>query len=709
MSYTTNSTKPVVRSTVFIKVHPRRQVTGWTNTSGNTWEASFDYGHVTGVTVDGEVLVEGTTLPLSTGEFLFDSSVNKVYVFSTTDPDTAKFVVVEYELNVSTESMVFFRDPTDDTSDEIYYDGVITSDPSWFQQASDILFGFFPLQSSNVGISNAFDVYTRHIYDSSWHRAKMFVYHCLGDISAENTSMVFQGYVTSFTLVESILTLEIDSIFKVFDQQFIESKQRFFNSTDFPNADPRAVVTGSEWAIRQVYGMMQGFVPVNIQHGAASTVNNRSWVTSVGITNVGTVTQLIDTGGTNNNINTTLINADGIAKGDMIRITHSVGTSYSATVTNVNYTTRVVTHTNIGARTVTAGDSVTRYYIRKVYIRDQDDKLYLLDPVTHWNVAGFAPNTKGFTLVDNFEAAVPFFPSPFDPTEHDIFCDVYGDTSILNYEVAGTPVTTVNQEGGNLNNIAAIIYAFLRDVQPTDRFEIDESSFQYAVTENTSTIGYSIPANRTATEYPTYREIFTDLLRTGLMRMQINDFNGEAAVGLSLLEPLEASPDATVDAREFSSFGYKVNYEDVYSRVRVAYNQKELDVRLITLGEDGPDFFVSDDSNTAKYLHKIDRTFEVNTFFSGFDSFQVEDYARRVMFFLSERTASISLSGRANFIRAELGQTYKLEREQLPGFDREEGEIRSRSFLLAESDKSTTDVNIRLNDQKGVEDNAGDW
>lgn len=704
MTYATNHLKAVAEETTFVILSPRRVVTGFTLFDTDVWVADFEYGYLVGMVVSGSTLTPVSSSALAVGEFFYDQFEKKVYIFSGVDPATLT-PVATYEIYFSNYSCVHNRNPLDANSEEIEFEGGVVTDPSWFQQTSDVLFGFFPLQSSGLSISNAKDELTKHLYDSSWWRSSAFVFHCIGDITVANTKLIFSGYTSGFRAQDSTVSFDLESIFMILDQEYLDTK--YVLASDFANAEPNSVSPGEEWPIRRIFGVVKGFVPINIQHGAASTVNNRSWITQSSDYGTANVTQLINTGGTNNTTTTTVTSADGFMVGDQVRIFHSVGLSYSVTITAINYGTGVLTHSVIGARTVTAGDNVTRTHVGSVKIRDRNNVIWELLPNIHWNAQSFVSSTNaiGFTLVNDFEALIGGFPSPFDPDQDQIFCTVYGTTEIDDYVVAGTPVTTDNQRGGNLNNIAAIIYKFLREIGSIYSIFMDEDSFQDVIAENTDIIGYMVPAAKTQHDYPTYKEIITDLLRTGLMRLQINDFTDRASIGISLLKPLE-TPDNVVTAYDFNGLQIKSDYSDVYSDVQVRYQIGD----VTTSPFDQRPVYLTAESTTndvTVFLHGIVRTLLITTFLT--DTPEAATYAKRVGYAVSDRKQSISLTGRRSFILAELGETYQLDREQLPGYDRIEGTLRTRNYVLAESDKSTTDVTIRLEDQKGVEDNSGDW
>lgn len=713
MTYIANTEKPTEQSRTFVILRPKRRVTGWAVHSGNIWVADFDYGDVDKVFFDGERAVEGQLVPtigpvLNADEWVYDRSEQKLYIHKTTDPDD-NWAVAFYDIRISTEAGQWYEDPVDDTSREVFYEGAMIETPRWRQEQSDVLFGFFPVSVASLNIANALSLFNRHVHDSSWNLGEILVYQMLGDEDTDNCRLIFRGYTKNLSWTNSVVQIGVESIFKILETRSVFQKN--VTLADFPTLDTEALI--DVWPIRKVYGRVEGFSPINADYdpiNPADTTNNRSWLVSQGQSGLAELTKNIDPGGTNDSTHTTFTDVSGLVVGDSIRVSDIV--NGGTIITAINSTTKVVTHEPVGARGVLVGATAFRSWLGHVKIR-ADGILYTV-PQHFWSTTLMASNTKGFTMVDNFEASLPGFPSPFNPDEHEIFCRVYGETTIINYAVGGTPITTVNTVGGNLNNIAAIIYQTLREIPNYDSEAFDEDSFAAAIAGRDSLIGYCIPVSKTQRTFPTYQEIILDLLTSGLMRLQINDFNG-AAIGISLIEPLAGTADNTVNSGNMSQFKHEISYDDVYSSVDVDFDIGDVNYGAFP-NRPASKNTTPQEQAAAIFLHEIDRPFEIDSYIIspitetdplGFA--KGVEYARRVGSILGERRGRVSFSGRNDFILAELGETYQVDREQLPGYDFEEGTTRSRKYALVESDKGPSETSIVLDDQKGIEDNTSLW
>lgn len=714
MGYSANTEKPVQPTGTFVILRPKRRVEDWTLADTNTWVADFDHGHITRVVIDGVDYNSQSTLPLSSATYKWDKDAQKLYIYSASDPDTlGLFVIAHYELYISDRDRVWHRDPTDPDSDEVFWEGMLISTPSWSQFMSDILFGFFPIDATSVSFANTGHFFDRHSYDSSWKNSTVRIYHLLGDEDTANIRMIYMGFGGNYRWSErGTFDLSLENVFRILDNKY--STQKWFDSTNFPSIDPDAVQSGQEYPIRKVYGMMDGFYPVNVDYGdPATTTNNRDWVVSQGQSNVATLVMNIDIGAANSATQTFFDTVDGVNIGDWVYLEQSLAGNMAVKVVTVDYVNKKITHASVGARSFLIGDTGTRYFIGAVTIVDTNGVATELEPGNHWTVGNFANNSKGFTLVDNFEASAGV--GTFDPRQNQLSCRVYGETYIFDYEVAATPVTTANQRGGNLNNIAATIYAFLRECKGIEDFDIDEDSLAAAVSGRTDLIGFSIPQEREQHDYPTYKDLLTPLLATGLMRMQINDFNGLPSFGISLVGPLQSVADLSVDSSQFRGFEFSVDYADVYSWVRLKFAVSDVyapfPLSLRTNVFDKSAYFQidsqSDESGVAKYLHGISRPLVIESL--HIDSQEAGAYAERVQWIMSERRATVSLQGKNDFILSELGETVQVDRLALPGYTFDKDTIRSRKFVLAETGKSPLSVDVRLDDQKGIEDNSGGW
>lgn len=712
MTYQANTQKSVINSRTFVVLRPKRRVTGWTFVSGNTYSADFQYGDVTRVKFNGIEFNEGQYIfgvgpVLSSGEYVYSHDDQKVFVYFDSVPTTDDWIVCFYEILISDIAGDWYRIPNDPLSSERHWEGFLLNSPTWAQRQDDILFGFFPIEVSNISVINGLRLFNRHVHDSSWNDGEVLIYHQLGDAETENIKQIYRGFTRNISVSDSNVTIALESIIRVLETRY--QNQRYFSSSDFPNIDPEAVNPGEEWPIRKIYGIVEGLIPVNVDYSEIIGVNvNRDWVVSYEQITAATIIRNIDVGGPNTAVQTTVDNTDGISIGDWVFLEHSAATDLGAKVTGISGNTLI--HTNIGARTITAGDTCTRYFVGYVGMKLRDNSYIELELGRDWVVSTFANNSKGIILTDNFEANFAFS-DPFDPGRDTLYVRVYGETSILNYTNSGDPITTAYVEGGNLNNIPAIIYSLLREIPNYDPAAIDEDSFVYAEQTVIDGIGMTIPAGRTETEYPTYREIINNLLRTGLLRLQINDVDGFASLALSVIEPLESSPVAIFDETQFQKVNFKYDYQDVYSDVKAIYQR--MDIRSNTLispsftSTENYQVVEAETSLTALYIHEIERTFEIETLHVFTD--EALTFARKVKSILGDRRGIIQITGKNDFILAELGETYQIDRESLPGYAFEEGTTRSRKFALVESEKSPTQVSLILNDQKGIEDNTSLW
>jgi hypothetical protein len=68
----------------------------------------------------------------------------------------------------------------------------------------------------------------------------------------------------------------------------------------------------------------------------------------------------------------------------------------------------------------------------------------------------------------------------------------------------------------------------------------------------------------------------------------------------------------------------------------------------------------------------------------------------------------ISIDTKNRFFDTELGNTIEISRDRLPGFPHVRGTDRTRALGVVSTSKALTQINIELDDQKGIED-APSW
>lgn len=728
MAYALEIVKPGVEKHALVIMRPRVRVTGWTLFEGTTtWVADFDKGPVSmcwrkqGV----EELPVLTAYTHGGSGVYFDEANGKLYAhWGTTSPDDEAYAelsetmlgfTVEYELYIATKEFMGPRDPMDASSAHRLWRGVLERSPETSHGARESLFGFNPMVTSSLQLNNRDGWLLPHLHETSWNLAEVAAYVMCGSdldlaVTRSDVKQVFLGYAGQPAVdVDGLATIPT-SDFAAFLERDCEPAERY-STAEFPNVEPSAVKTGEEWWIRRVRGMVDNFRPVNIDYNATpSTTDNRDFATHEDEGTQGTWGATVDHTGTNDATTTTMLTTPQCNVGDSIIIQRS-GVDKYAFVTAVNRATKQITHSSITG-SASALDQVIRYYVGWVKVRDSDGNWWNLGAGRSYSrigtiTLGNNPAWLGFRLIDNWEGDVGF-PETFDPSKHEVVCRVYGTEDLDTYSDAST-VGSVTDEGGNNAKAKELLYYLLR-AAGIAKAQLDKTSFEALSTNHA--LGLAIPQSRSTYAAPTYRELIGLVLQSMMWKLGYVDMSGEIGIGVIETGPFVASADYEIDQSDFSAFSFEHDYSDLKGRVKLAFQQKEM------FREEDPEIFSPlefDGQRYATYTNPVAKELHLSTDLFELEILQyvrteAELMARRYAFALGDRRGYYGVRLGAGFLdSSSLGASYQIKRQQLPGYENVVDTIRERQTSLIEVQKAARGVNLTLEDQKGIQDNSGDW
>jgi hypothetical protein len=255
----------------------------------------------------------------------------------------------------------------------------------------------------------------------------------------------------------------------------------------------------------------------------------------------------------------------------------------------------------------------------------------------------------------------------------------------------------VGADGVSLIARALQAAAFYNDQWDKDSFE--------AVGADSHTLGYLVP-NERGGKPQTYKEVIAKLLTSQLWKLGLTvTTTGHVKLGLAAVQPFPAPFDYAVDKTEFLEFSWEQDYADVYSDVvakfKVAKSSFSAAIPLSTTT-------VEKESLVAKYVHLAKATFEVEL--SQFDEDEGDTAASRIMFVLGERRGVYKIRlPYTQLLNAKVGANYQITRDHLPGFAYAFDAENARTLNLIEVQKDLASVHLLMDDQKGIQDNSGDW
>ena len=200
------------------------------------------------------------------------------------------------------------------------------------------------------------------------------------------------------------------------------------------------------------------------------------------------------------------------------------------------------------------------------------------------------------------------------------------------------------------------------------------------------------------------------ILSSMLWKLSIVSDSTSVKVGLVELAPFASSGDYTADESEHNDLTYKHDYGDIYSDYVFNYAVKERPETFIGTGSSWD--FISGlstkNSLSARDLHFVSKTFQ--TTLLQYDPLEAEVIADRYSYVLGDRRGFYSIILGQSFLnKANLAVSYLFKREQLPGFSFIYGTEQERTLIVSEVQKSSQAVSMVLEDQKSIQDHAGDW
>ena len=696
MTYADNLNEEGINSQYLVVMKPRRLIdsTGWTLVSGTKYTQGFDFGQVIILDDDGTAQTEASDSTLGDGVWYFDADTEILYIDIGSDPASSD-IVVTYEIYVGTFDAHFNRDPLDSDTRVVYYEPLVVRSPQIRQTTTDSLFGFMPTSSAQMVLSNATHLFEKHVYDSSFSFADISIYHWLGDLDTDNMKLVFKGVSRSVGYTDLQITLSMLDRNDIFTQEYRNPVgTSFYTSGVFSDLDP----TFENRPIRRVYGVVDGFVPVNVDFLEDNpTINdNRRWICIQDETNLGSVTATVPASPVSTISRTYLDSADGIRVGDAAWF-NKAANEYKH-VTAVNKTgNHYIDHDNLAAACV-SGDTVKRSFVGNMVII-QDGVTYR--PFFGRDYTEYTDATNkvaGFDFKTTLESGPLGMPSTLKPSDL-VYCRLYGNQNAVT--LGGSPFGSDSADTGNLTQAVVIMFDLLKNLGLAES-EIDTAAFTSLQSSLTDQIGLAIPQESTQ-DFPTYKTLLNSIMQTVLLKIFLDDDDKWSTYQTGPLGSVAKSIEDDEILR--GTVRYQFKYADLLSKVIIEYAKREINEKHQPGGNN-----VSRETSTstnAERLHKIERqkTFQSLHFLSS----EASTLASRLRYVLGERSGRFRFATKNRFFDTELGDNIKIVRARLPGFEYDQDTDREREFTTLSTAKGLTRIDIELEDQKGIEDNSGSW
>lgn len=709
MTYATLLSEEGVVSQYLVVIKPRRlmDTASWTLVGGTKYTQSFSLGQIVALEDDGAVQTEASSTALSDGAWYYDVDTATLYIDVGSDPANSN-IVSTYELYLGTFDAHWYRNPLDNTTRFVYYDPIITKSPLINNSSTEDLFGFLPTISTSLTVSNTTQFLQEHVYESSFNNAVIEVYHYLDTLTVANTKLITSGFCGNVSHSEGTTSIEVFDNRALFENEFRHvDGMNFFASGTISGLD----LDFEGRPVRKVFGVVNKFIPVNIDFlDPGSTTTNRDWVCMNPHDNLGSVTATVSASPASTTTRTYVDDADGLRVGDTVWLDKA--TDEYVTITVVNKTgSEYIEHAALVSGASAAADTVNRSFIGSVTIaRTGFAPLVLKFKQDYTEYTDGTNKLAGFTLNDNFESNYTSATEPFNANSGSpvlepsdlIFCRVYGNT---NQETLGGPAfgsDSVNT--GSLAQAIVIIYSILKNNVSLTEAEIDTTTFTSLQSSNADEVGFAIP-QKIGDDFPKYKDLLSEIFQSLLLKFTIDDSN--------LYTIMETAPigsvDKTIKDDEIlkNSFRYNFDYKNIISDVIVEYAPVEVSTKNVALGGSLSYSSVTSTSNLATRLHNVvkQRTFQSLHFTAS----EAQILADRLKFALGDRRGRINLKTKNRFFDTELNDVITVTRTRLPGFSYDADTERSVSGAVISSTKALREIDVEIDDQKGIEDNSGSW
>lgn len=674
---------------------------GWSLVSGTTYKQSFTKGVVRSVEESRVLLDQASSSTLSASEWFYDETAKELHVNVSADPST-KNVVPTYEMYIGTFDAHAFRDPTDDTSDPVYFEPLVLNSPTIDTNTSDSLFGFLPITSSAFTASNAVGFWEDHISHSSFNQAVIKIYHWLGaKFIPENVKLVLSSNINNVTSDERSVVFTIYSANSIFDNEFRNSAvtstdANFYFSSTF-SASGQLDPSKEFSPVRRIFGAVKNISPINVEYesDSPSTSDNREYgVATANGSYPATIGTSTNTPSAPTATVTYLTSWPGFMVGDHFETSAS---SYGKIIA-VDITNKKVTHTSIVPLVAPATMTVGR--TRAVNI-NRSGTIYPCFPGRDYTDVALTDDSSivGFKFLTTMEANTGL-PTTLNPISDNVYCSHQGQSASA---TLGGPVFGSNSSlSGSLTNVVAVIYEILRTYVGIPEAEIDASSFTTIEASTIFDVGFSLPQTNTGS-FSTYKNILIQLSKSGFIKIYKNTNNKWS---IALIGPLPVTASKTIGDDEIldGSFKYRINYRDILSECDIRYDFKEVNIK----GELSSEWDKSQSSSdNAKYHHLVDRSKNIDTLL--FDSDQADKYSQNYIFAMGDRQGTLQMSTKNRFFDTDINDSIDVSREKMPGFTRVSGTNNTVPGAINSSNKALRRINIELNDQRGIEQNKGSW
>lgn len=664
---------------MLIRVQPRYKVSGITLHSGSVYKSTWTYPRPRGVKARGVSLTLGSSASLSAGQYWFDTATSILYMRGPSSENliTSSYLTATFDIYHSTIEQNWFRDPTDDTSEEVFWHGDILESPEVSISAMSKKYGFVTLDSTGFSVALAQDIVNQTISAGSYNKAKVEVWHLVGEANEPtNYVQIFTGQVNgqitcTLTSASFELTNSVDKL-----SGEIPSKLVADIGSDVDGRYANARMTcfmGYHEMVDSGVGRRRGTVGVCIDYedDAPTTSDNRNWIAFYANGDAGTnvfqsnAETTYSSGFAPSVKNLGLSVVKKYRVGDIVQIDPTSGTTIWTKLNSVNYSTGDV---GLDDTPDSGGGNIRKGFARNVYLV-QSGMHYTLR-----NLEDYACNydsSSGCNLITLSSVAESNAgASTLNPGN--------GDYVIIETEgwpefptISGSPIAD-KDPNTSVEDVFIWAYWYVKHLLGIAETDIDTAAFNsLQASKGTNMSRYISPTEGKQTTAPSRIEVYDELLNIAECisfidesgKVTIKDFSELASSGLTIdLEEMDAE-----------SWEYAFDYRDIRNK-REIYNVAETVLKIPKSAA-----LAGDLSSTATEIIDLKDVTEVTTdealYLHEESSFTEGDQ------YFSNRRGLLSCSVPFKVSASQIGNVVTVTSTRMPGYAIT-STVRSRDFII---------------------------
>lgn len=699
MSYEVERLKAEIFSRYWVIIRPRMLVYRGAIVGSANYNLTVD--NVQSVRVNGVVLTSGTDWSFNAG-----TKVLSISNHGTTLPEN--FVVVTTDMFLSDQGGYFHSIPSDGNSPQVRYVDNVVQMPSRRDSFSDAMMGILPSQSTSIKIGNTDSRMQEMLLNASFNKAEVLVYHTVGVERAANTRLFLRGHIQTISATESEIDFSILDSNSIFDQNMPLSIVIDGGSND---GAPVPSVVGRVDGVRPIISNYLWFSGVSARHKTRAAFSS-PWIRAMGLRytthpNLNTTTRTyrnVNPGGSSTQ---DVINFNPI--GDWVVLSSTFSTQ---PVTNRAYPdgwvkyTRITGYGQVGGFWYIDHEPVDNALITGAYVWSVPcvKKLYATVDGTRYELVPWRDYRDEAGVVELLAGAAGNVGAPrafsasdqFHGTVQDGFGEVFDDQGgYFGYDTSRSMSGAKNA----VRNIAAIMTKVM-GVSPSNIDWVSFEAARVAVQDRTMSCSFPDTSNESA---PSIRDVLGRILMSCLLRLRINR---TGKWELQFVGPVGPSANHQIGERQYIEISqYEVGFKDLYSEVIVEYARRE--VNEVMNGPDGEAKKVARTNPIAMYFHEAQNSRVFNSVF--ITAADADWLAERLGWIYGERKLSVHMSLPLNALDPLPGESASVEAPFVPGAVVVEGTMQSMTGTITELEQTDETIEMTVEDQKGIEDNSGDW